>query len=184
MHVSPAKHSYGNLTDGRTDRRMDRQTTDKVIPMCRYTSQATQKWWQHFEECMCRLQNIAMGVWQTDGRTDGQTDGRTDRRRTKWSLCVLRRQHKNQLLNCFVRKMHQCRLSPTSRHSSSKILFIGVVGNDPLDKPVDFYMKKHRKLRVQSRRLWLASSTVRVLILAQPNLSRNKRKLRITLYMY
>ena len=39
MHVSPAKHSYGSETDGWTDR----QTTDKVIPMCRYASQATQK---------------------------------------------------------------------------------------------------------------------------------------------
>ena len=39
MHVSPAKHSYGSVTDGQTDR----QTTDKVIPMCRYASQATQK---------------------------------------------------------------------------------------------------------------------------------------------
>ena len=38
MHVSPAKHSYGSVTDGRTDRK----TTDKVIPMCRYASQATQ----------------------------------------------------------------------------------------------------------------------------------------------
>ena len=34
MHVSPAKHSYASVTDG--------QTTDKVIPMCRYASQATQ----------------------------------------------------------------------------------------------------------------------------------------------
>ena len=38
MHVSPAKHSYASVTDGRTDRR----TTDKVIPMCRYALQATQ----------------------------------------------------------------------------------------------------------------------------------------------
>ena len=52
MHVSPAKHSYESVTDrrtdGQTDRRTDgqtdRQTTDKVIPMCRYASQATQKW--------------------------------------------------------------------------------------------------------------------------------------------
>ena len=52
MHVSPAKHSSRIVTDGRTDRRTDgqterrtdRQTTDKVIPMCRYASQATQKW--------------------------------------------------------------------------------------------------------------------------------------------
>ena len=52
MHVSPAKHSSGGVTDGRTDRqtdgRTDRQTTDKVIPMCRYASQATQKGGQRF----------------------------------------------------------------------------------------------------------------------------------------
>ena len=53
--VSPAKQSYGSVTDGQTDRQTDRrtdrrtdrqtggQTTDKVIPMCRYASQATQK---------------------------------------------------------------------------------------------------------------------------------------------
>ena len=46
MHVSPAKHSYASVTDGQTDRRTDRQTTDKVIPMCRYASQATQKSWK------------------------------------------------------------------------------------------------------------------------------------------
>ena len=33
--MSPAKHSYVSVTDGRT--------MDKVIPMCRYASQATQK---------------------------------------------------------------------------------------------------------------------------------------------
>ena len=51
MHVLPAKHSYASVTDGRTDRQTDRQTdgktdgrtTDKVIPMCRYDSQVTQK---------------------------------------------------------------------------------------------------------------------------------------------
>ena len=50
MHVSPAKHSYACLprkcdyrTDRQTDRMTDRQMPDKVIPMCRYTSQATQK---------------------------------------------------------------------------------------------------------------------------------------------
>ena len=53
--MSPAKHSYGSVTDGRTDRQMDgrtdrqmdgrtdRQTMDKVIPMCRYALQATQQ---------------------------------------------------------------------------------------------------------------------------------------------
>ena len=43
MHVSPAKHSYVSVTDRPTDGRTDRRTTDKVIPMCRYASQATQK---------------------------------------------------------------------------------------------------------------------------------------------
>ena len=28
MHVSPAKHSYGSVTDGRTDRQTDGQTDD------------------------------------------------------------------------------------------------------------------------------------------------------------
>ena len=28
MHVSPAKHSYASVTDGRTDRRTDRRTDD------------------------------------------------------------------------------------------------------------------------------------------------------------
>ena len=43
MNVSPAKHSYAWLLrkrDYRTDTRTDRQTPDKVIPMCRYASQA------------------------------------------------------------------------------------------------------------------------------------------------
>ena len=43
MHVSRAKHSYASVTDGRTDRQTDGRTTDKVIPMCRYASQATQQ---------------------------------------------------------------------------------------------------------------------------------------------
>ena len=76
MHVSPAKHSYAWLPrkcDYQTDRHTHRQTPDKVIPMCRYASQATQS------------------------VTTRQTDTRTDRRRTKWSLCaaMLRRRHKN-----------------------------------------------------------------------------------------
>ena len=32
-----------SVTTGQTDRRMDRQTPDKVIPMWRYASQAIQK---------------------------------------------------------------------------------------------------------------------------------------------
>ena len=46
MHVSPAKQSYMWLPrkcDRRTDRRAEGQTPDKVIPMCCYPSQATQK---------------------------------------------------------------------------------------------------------------------------------------------
>ena len=32
-----------SVTTGQTDGQTDRQTPDKVIPMCRYASQATQK---------------------------------------------------------------------------------------------------------------------------------------------
>ena len=54
--IAPAKHSSGKCdrnvwqTARRTDRQTDGQTTDKVIPMCRYASQATQKlifWYWH-----------------------------------------------------------------------------------------------------------------------------------------
>ena len=54
MHVSPANYSYGSVTDGQTDGRTDRQTTDKVIPMCRYASQATQKL-LHFDRQLISL---------------------------------------------------------------------------------------------------------------------------------
>ena len=46
MHVLPAKHRYAQLPRKcgcRTDRHMDRKMRDKVIPMCWYASQATQK---------------------------------------------------------------------------------------------------------------------------------------------
>ena len=33
-----------SVTTGQTDGQTDRQMPDKVIPMCRYASQATQKW--------------------------------------------------------------------------------------------------------------------------------------------
>ena len=36
-----------SVTTGQTDTRTHRQTPDKVIPMCRYASQATQKWVEH-----------------------------------------------------------------------------------------------------------------------------------------
>ena len=44
------KHDYQESvtigqTDARTHARTHRQTPDKVIPMCRYASQATQKWY-------------------------------------------------------------------------------------------------------------------------------------------
>ena len=41
MHVLPAKHSYAWLPR-KCDYWTDRQTPDKVIPTCRYASQATQ----------------------------------------------------------------------------------------------------------------------------------------------
>ena len=52
MHVSPAKHSYAWLPrkcNYRTDTHTHRQKPDKVIPMWRYASQATQKWDRHID---------------------------------------------------------------------------------------------------------------------------------------
>ena len=47
MHVLPAtiamRDYQESVTTGQADRHMGRQTPDKVIPMCRYASQATQK---------------------------------------------------------------------------------------------------------------------------------------------
>ena len=37
------RHYQESVTDRQTDGRTDRQATDKVIPMCHYASQATQK---------------------------------------------------------------------------------------------------------------------------------------------
>ena len=56
MHVSPAKHSFGKCDRKvwQTDRQTDGQTTDKVIPMCRYASQATQKLIKKKKDRNCR----------------------------------------------------------------------------------------------------------------------------------
>ena len=46
MRVSPANHSYARLPrkcDYWTDTKTERQTPDKMIPMCRYASQTTQQ---------------------------------------------------------------------------------------------------------------------------------------------
>ena len=43
MHVSPAESVTDGRTDRRTDGRTDGRTTCKVIPTCRFASQATQK---------------------------------------------------------------------------------------------------------------------------------------------
>ena len=40
--MSPAKHSFGKC-DRQTDGQTDGRSTDKVIPMCRYASQAIQQ---------------------------------------------------------------------------------------------------------------------------------------------
>ena len=43
MHVSPVKHSCYGWLPRKCDYQTDRQMPDKVIPMCRYASQATQQ---------------------------------------------------------------------------------------------------------------------------------------------
>ena len=46
MHVLPAKHSYACYQESMTTKVWlpDKQTPDKVIPMCRYALKATQYW--------------------------------------------------------------------------------------------------------------------------------------------
>ena len=43
-----------SVTTGQTDTQTDRQTPDKVIPMCRYALQATQK-----SHSICKWEGIA-----------------------------------------------------------------------------------------------------------------------------
>ena len=64
MHVSPAKHSSASVTDGRADRQTDGQTTDKVIPMCRYASQATQKGWSRVGAWTGTVKNPTKCLWR------------------------------------------------------------------------------------------------------------------------
>ena len=77
MHVSPAKHSYARLPkvwlpdrqrDGQRQTDGHRQTPDKVIPLCRYASQAkqqaTQKFLKHLNAiCILPLINIDIGEY-------------------------------------------------------------------------------------------------------------------------
>ena len=68
MHVSPAKHSYVCLPrkcDYRTDTHMDRHMPDKVIPMWRYASQATQKQLDYYQIFSIPWYNPSRSdVWQ------------------------------------------------------------------------------------------------------------------------
>ena len=55
-----AMHDYqDSATTGQTDRRTGRQTLDKVIPMCRYALQATQKL------LLCQIQTVHIVFWCT-----------------------------------------------------------------------------------------------------------------------
>ena len=69
--MSPAKHSYASVTDGRTDQYLSGHT-DKVIPMCRYASQATQKlqqvWEKDRSQQVLHMQvpnGMRSGVWRS-----------------------------------------------------------------------------------------------------------------------
>ena len=78
MHISPAKHSYVWLPrkcDYRTDAQTHGQTPDKVIPKCRFASQATQKWFlcivvDFFFALM--FKDFTSCLWR-ESRTVGQT---------------------------------------------------------------------------------------------------------------
>ena len=63
MHVSPAMCDYQeNVTTGQMDRRTDRQTPDKVIPMCCYASQATQKFSDFVQLNVASLQSLTTDI--------------------------------------------------------------------------------------------------------------------------
>ena len=67
-------------THTHTDRRTDRQTPDKVIPMCRYVRRRHKNSGSILRNAF-PLRNIAMRDYQesvTSGQTDRQTDGQTD----------------------------------------------------------------------------------------------------------
>ena len=53
-----------NVTTGHTDGRTDRQTPDKVILMCRYASQATQKFLKHLNVYYIHYPLINMDITQ------------------------------------------------------------------------------------------------------------------------
>ena len=77
----------GSVTN-RTDRRTHRQTSDKVIPMCCYASQA--KRCAGIIKSDAGQRDLCGEVWLADRQTHvGQiSDPHTDRRRTnQWSLC-------------------------------------------------------------------------------------------------
>ena len=68
MHMSHAKHSFGKCDrrrDRRTDRQTDGQTTDKVIPMCHYASQATQKLDRKQDRNVLYQECVFRPIWKT-----------------------------------------------------------------------------------------------------------------------
>ena len=83
-HVSPVKHGLyyyqESVTTVEAHILTDRQTLDKVIPMCRYASQATQKGLSQ-KSCMPKINALFINtsqkiwarlkvLWQTDGQRD------------------------------------------------------------------------------------------------------------------
>ena len=105
-----------SVTIGQTDTRTHRQTPDKVIPMCRYASQATQNYrtdrHTHTQTDAGQSDPYVPQCFAGDTKTN-TLFALTDRRRTKWSLCaaMLRRRHKNKHSFCtlfFICKKSVC----------------------------------------------------------------------------
>ena len=91
MHVSPEKHSFGQCDRKvwQTDRQTDRQTTDKVIPMCRYASQATQK--PPHVHASCQVS------WNSVSSFKGEVENVTANQRPGWPSCYSNRPEKHRL---------------------------------------------------------------------------------------
>ena len=69
-----------SVTIGQTDTRTHRQTPDKVIPMCRYASQATQK-------LKVKSQNPPMRAWGMKSRMCPPYPQRDRKRRLNGAVC-------------------------------------------------------------------------------------------------
>ena len=103
IYIAIAQHVLRQfITDTRSNRPgKGAWNFQSIYHTAKFAVNRNTKQWQHSEECMCRLRNIAMRDYQESVPT-----GRTDRRRTKWSLyaAILRRWHNKGMCKVYVQR--------------------------------------------------------------------------------